>query len=60
MTSGSYKEMGGTCPKNTKVAESSQQAPLKGKLGVGFIVTDFLMSDPLFLRSGQGQVTMFL
>ena len=54
--------MGGSCPKNPKVTDSSQQAPLKGKVegGVGFIVADFLMSDPFFLRSGHGQVKMFL
>ena len=51
----SYKEMGGSCPKNPKVTESFQQVPLKAK-GEGWawlIVADFSGSDPLFLRSSQ-------
>ena len=56
-----YKEMGGLCPKNPKVTQSFQQAPLKAK-GEGWVwlvVADFLVSDPLSLRSGHGQVTMY-
>ena len=47
--------MGGSCPKNPKVTESFQQAPLKAKgEGVAWLVaTNFLVSDPLFLRSGD-------
>ena len=33
---GSYKEMGGSCPKNPKVTERFQQAPLKAK-GDGWV-----------------------
>ena len=59
---GSYKEMGGSCPQTPKVTESFQQVPLKAK-GEGWVwlvVTDFSLSDPLFLRPSHGQVTMFL
>lgn len=44
------------------VSESFQQAPLKAK-GEGrawLVVANFLASDPLFLRSGRDQGTMFL
>ena len=54
--------MGGSCPKNPRVTESFQQVPLKAK-GEGWmllVVTGFLVSDPLFLRFGHGQVMMFL
>ena len=53
--------MGDLCPKNPKVTESFQQVSSKAK-GEGWaqlVVADFLVSDPLFLRSGHGQVTMF-
>ena len=58
----SYNEMGVSCPKNPKVTESFQQAPLKakGEVWAWLVVADFLGSDPLLLRSGHGQVTMFL
>ena len=55
-------EMGGSCPKNPKTIESFQQAPLKakGEGGVWLVVANFLVSDPLFLKSGHNQVMMFL
>ena len=51
---GSYKQMGGSCPKNPKVTESFQRGPLKakGEGGPRLVVADFSVSDPLFLRSG--------
>ena len=58
----SHEEMGGSYPKNPKVTESFQQVPLKAK-GEGWawlVVADFSVSDSLFLRSGHGQVVMFL
>ena len=55
-------EMGGSCPKNPKTIESFQQAPLKakGEGGVWLVVANFLVSDPLFLRSGHRQLMIFL
>ena len=58
----SYKEMGGSCTKNFKVTESFQQVHVKAK-GEGWVwlvIADFSVSDALFLRSGHGQVMMFL
>ena len=58
----SYNEMGVSCPKNPKVTESFQQVPLKAK-GEGWmwlVVSGSLVSDLLFLRSGDGQLTAFL
>ena len=54
--------MGGSCPKNPKVTESFQHVPLKSKSeGWAWLaVADFWVSDPLFSRSGHGQVMMFL
>ena len=51
----SYKEMGGSSPENPKMIESFQQAPLKakGEGGVWLVVANFLVSDPLFLRSSH-------
>ena len=45
-----------------KVTESFQQASLKAeaKGGVWLVVAAFLVSDPLLLRLGHGQVTLFL
>ena len=44
------------------VSESFQQAPLKekGEGGAWLVVANFLASDPLFLRSDHGQITIFL
>ena len=58
----SYNEMGVSCPKNPKVTESFQKAPLKAKDEgwMWLVVSGFLVSDPLFLRLGHGQVMMFL
>ena len=61
MLTDSYKEKGGSHPKNPKT-ESFQQAVLKAK-GVGgawLVVATFLVSDALMLRSGHGEVTVFL
>ena len=52
--------MGGSCPKNPKVTENFQQTPLKAK-GEGrawLVVANFLVSNPLQLRSGHGEVTV--
>ena len=57
-----YTEMSGSCPKNFKVTESFQQVRIKEKDEgwTWLVVAEFLVSDPLFLRSGHGQVMMFL
>ena len=54
--------MSGSCPKNFKVTESFQQVPIKEKDEgwTWLVVAEFSVSDPLFLRSGHGQVMMFL
>ena len=59
---GPRKQMGGSCPKNSRITESFQQRPLRarGEGEVWLVVANFLMSDPLFLKSGHNQVTMFL
>ena len=54
----SYKKRGGSCPKNPKVTASFQQAILKakGEGGAWLVIATFMVSDPLILRSGHGQV----
>ena len=54
------KEMGGSCPRSPKVTESFQQTPLKakGEGGSWLAVANFLVSNPLLLRSGHGEVTV--
>ena len=56
------KETGDSCLKNLKLLESFQQKPFdrKNEAGVWLVVANFLVSDLLFLRSGPGQVTMWL
>ena len=46
----------------TPVTKSFQQASLKtkGEGGEWLVAEDFLLSDPLFLRSDHGLVMMFL
>ena len=53
--------MGGSCPKNSRITESFQQRPLRarGEGEVWLVVANFLMSDPLFLKSGHGQIMIF-
>ena len=44
--------------KGLQLLESFQQSPFMGKVrgGAWVVVADFLVSDPLFLRLGHGQV----
>ena len=56
------KEMGGSCLKNLRLPKNFQQNPFPGKVrqGRGELFANFLVSDLLFLKSGQSQVMMFL
>ena len=46
---------------NPKVTESFHQSAFKCKrLGGVMVSCNFLVSEPSFLKSGHGQVTMFL
>ena len=56
---GPCKEMGGSCLKNSKGPEIFHQSPFKSqRWGRGVVSrANLLVSDPLFLRSGHGQVT---
>ena len=48
-------------PEKSQIPISFQQSPFIGKVREGVvIVANFLVSDPFFLRSGHGQVMMFL
>ena len=59
---GPFQEMGGSCLKNPELPKSFQAKPFywKGEGGAWLVVAHFLVLDPLFLRSGHGQVMMFL
>ena len=54
--------MGGSCLKKTQTPPKLSAKPFyrTGEGGAWLVVAEFLVSDPLFLRSGHGQVTMFL
>ena len=53
--------MSGLCLINPKLLKASSK-PLyrKGKGGMWLVVANFLVSDPLSLKSGHGLVMMFL
>ena len=49
--------MGGSGLKNPKIC---QQSRFLGKVVEELVVANFLVLEPLFLRSGYGQVNVFL
>ena len=59
---GPCKETGGSCHRNPRLPENSQQSPCLEKVreGVWLVVANFLVLDPLFWGSGCGRVVMFL
>lgn len=64
LTTGSCKEMGGSClkkKKNSLTPQNLSVKPLsrKGEGGVWLIVENLLVSDLLFLRSDHGWVRVF-
>ena len=61
---GPCKERGGSClkKKKTQTPRKPSAKPFyrKGEGGARLFIANYLVSDPLFLKSGHGQVTMFL
>ena len=56
---GPCKERNISCLKNLKLSESSQWSPFLGRWGRGMVsYLNILVSEPLFWRSGHGQVTV--
>ena len=59
---GLCKDMVGSCLKKPRTPRKLSAKPFyrEGEGGMWLVVANFLVSDPLFLRSGHVLVTMFL